>query len=198
MKLCAVIAFIISSICGTAQTTSKTYKQGGRFIEVITANGRHLETRVWESDVDYNIYQQHKQPKDGWLYGVGRATDKIVNSNSEDWIKRDAQKAAYAQIAGQLERDVTLITEDHRISGVSDGLVRVDASSEGGMQSITKGKISKAGFQYSYRIDNPDGTITYVVGVGIIQAKSDANNMGQQDKDMKATEDSNRKHFFDR
>ena len=185
MKLCAVIAFIISSICGTAQTTSKTYKQGGRFIEVITANGRHLETRVWESDIDYNTYQKHQQPKDGWLYGVGRATANPADK-SEAYIKREAQDAALDQIIGLMQKKVQKFHQDVRTEGTRDGLTRDDKTWQDGMKYQIKGELPRVGFQYSYRIDNPNGTVTYVVGIGIDMDKADRIEKGLQDDATKA------------
>ena len=193
MKLCAVIAFLIPSICGTAQTTSKTYNQGGRFIEVITANGRHVETRVWESDIDYNTYQKHQQPKDGWLYGVGRATANPADK-SEAYIKREAQDAALDQIIGLMQKKVQKFHQDVRTEGTRDGLTRDDKTWQDGMKYQIKGELPNAGFQYSYRIDNPNGTVTYVVGIGIDIKKADLNKKGLQDD---VTKESGKKELED-
>ena len=185
MKLCIVNASIITSICATAETRTRTYSQGGQFIETSsTIEGRHIETRIWESESDYYKYQQHKQPKAGWVYGVGKATGNLAHES--DYIIRKALDDAYDRLILQLLGPPLPTREVVREpDGLSAG-ERAWNEWADKMKPKIIANVQKFGLQYRYRIDNPDDTVTYVFCVGFDKAKADLIEKGLIDEDTKA------------
>ena len=185
MKLCAVIAFLIPSICGTAQTTSKQdnsnfYYAGSQYVQEIYrgegANKQIVQRRFWDSKGDYDNFTNWNNNTD-LIYGVGEASGK---ANEGGYIKREAQDLAYDQIAGQLKRQISKFHEDMRIRGENNGNQRNDNTITDGVSSITQEDLPPAVMQYCYHYQS-GGESVYVVGVAI--SRSDLKKMNEKKED---------------
>lgn len=134
------------------------------------ADRRIVAVYIFDSYNDFLKFKEY-QSKDGWLYGMGEATGN-PNRKKAILIKREAQDAAYDQIAGQLFRIVQRIHWDYNHEGHSDELNLDDLDWEDGFYSYISGVLPQASMQFAYKIEKTPEMVTYVVGVGIDMKKA--------------------------
>lgn len=186
-KVCAVVVFFGAALCGFAQGRGVAYVED---VYATDAYGQRvvIEQRIWDSLGDYNLSKEF-QTKEGWLYGVGEASGN-VNNEGAILIKREAQEAAFDQVAGQLSRSVERVHQDFRNRGQRDGLNQNDFSVQEAARAKIKGELPQASKQYCYKIDRGNGNVTYVVGVGINMNRARAIANKYMPEDYKAANNS--------
>lgn len=185
---------IASSLSVNAQT-SKSVGKGGPYTvaEVVyLEDGTPLSTGrvlIYDSYNDYELSKQFqsKEKKD-WLFAQGEASGNLSEA-SASYIKDEAQEAAYSQLAGQLERKVSKVHKHVRIIGQRDGMNRNDHTWKDGFISTLKGQLPQASMQFAYKIEQGNGNITYIVGVGVDMKKAMLISKKLMDEDAKAAGD---------